>query len=73
MNHGRLKTTGKLGSVMKESVAIAYTVARKFLFDYDATNNFFEKANIHIHFPEGTFFFLSIYPFIHLSIITYKI
>ena len=50
---GSLKATGQLGDVMKESSQIAYTVARARLAGIDATNNFFETTDIHLHVPEG--------------------
>ena len=45
--------TGQLGSVMKESVNIAYTFARKFAAVLDAKNNFFRSNQLHVHVPEG--------------------
>lgn len=48
-----LKTTGKLGKVMQESIEIAQTFAKKFLSDLDPNNSFFDTATLHIHFPEG--------------------
>lgn len=51
--HGNLIRTGKMGEVMQESSSIAYTYAKKFLFDRDPTNPFFEKNAIHMHIPEG--------------------
>jgi len=48
-----LKTTGKLGKVMKESIEIASTFAKKFLSEIDPNNAFFDTGNVHIHFPEG--------------------
>jgi Lon-like ATP-dependent protease len=52
-NQGRLKATGKLGDVMKESIEIAYTFARNFTFQQNPDNKFFDQATLHIHFPEG--------------------
>eukprot|EP01117_Protostelium_nocturnum_P006818 TRINITY_DN2450_c0_g1_i2.p1 TRINITY_DN2450_c0_g1~~TRINITY_DN2450_c0_g1_i2.p1 ORF type:complete len:537 (+),score=161.93 TRINITY_DN2450_c0_g1_i2:1138-2748(+) len=49
----RLKTTGKLGDVMKESTEIAYTFSKKLSKDLDSSNNFFQENSIHTHFPEG--------------------
>jgi len=49
----RLKTTGKLGDVMKESTQIAYTFARNFLGKLDPGNLFFDQNTLHMHFPEG--------------------
>merc|ERR1719402_2083121 len=38
---------------MQESVQIAYTFAKAYLLKHDPSNNFFDKANIHLHIPEG--------------------
>ena len=45
--------TGQLGSVMKESVNIAYTYARKFVAEKDMVNTFFKSHQLHLHVPEG--------------------
>eukprot|EP01135_Chromosphaera_perkinsii_P009625 Nk52_evm75s1810 gene=Nk52_evmTU75s1810 len=45
--------TGQLGDVMKESARIAYTYAKHFLAEKRPENDFFSKANIHMHVPEG--------------------
>lgn len=45
--------TGQLGSVMKESVNIAYTFARKFVSQRDSENKFFNSNTLHVHVPEG--------------------
>ncbi|CAJ0927688.1 unnamed protein product, partial [Mesorhabditis belari] len=50
---GSLETTGNLGDVMKESIKAAFTVARRILSHEKPESNFFEKAHIHIHVPEG--------------------
>lgn len=50
---GSLKATGQLGSVMEESTQIAYTFARSFLLHLDHKNAFFNRADIHLHVPEG--------------------
>lgn len=55
---GSLLLTGHLGAVMKESCQIALTVVRSRLPDYAAADasvrtDFFERASIHLHFPEG--------------------
>ncbi|XP_020371186.1 lon protease homolog, mitochondrial isoform X1 [Rhincodon typus] len=50
---GSLEMTGQLGDVMKESAKIAYTFARAFLMQKDATNDFLTQSHIHIHVPEG--------------------
>jgi ATP-dependent Lon protease len=46
--------TGKMGDVMKESAAIAMTVARKLGSErYGLSSDWFEKNHIHLHIPEG--------------------
>lgn len=45
--------TGKLGDVMKESSTIAYSFAKGFMVRQFTENRFFEKAQIHLHCPEG--------------------
>uniref|UniRef100_A0A7S3PZD5 Lon protease homolog n=1 Tax=Chaetoceros debilis TaxID=122233 RepID=A0A7S3PZD5_9STRA len=50
---GMLKVTGQLGSVMKESTEIAYTVSRAQLADIDPSSSFFDENDIHMHVPEG--------------------
>jgi ATP-dependent Lon protease len=48
-----LYATGMMGDVMKESTLIAHTVARAKLHRWDPTNDYFERARIHMHIPEG--------------------
>uniref|UniRef100_A0A1I7UG91 Lon protease homolog, mitochondrial n=1 Tax=Caenorhabditis tropicalis TaxID=1561998 RepID=A0A1I7UG91_9PELO len=50
---GSIETTGNLGDVMKESVRTALTVAKGILAREQPDNKFFDKAQIHIHVPEG--------------------
>lgn len=50
---GSLEITGHLGDVMKESARIALTVARNFIIQKEATNNYLETSHIHLHVPEG--------------------
>ena len=45
--------TGQLGSVMRESVNIAYTFARKFVSNREPENAFFKTHQLHLHVPEG--------------------
>ncbi|MDR2741339.1 MAG: endopeptidase La [Treponema sp.] len=46
--------TGKMGETMKESAAIAMTVARKLASErYGVASEWFEKNHIHLHIPEG--------------------
>ncbi|MCO4761482.1 MAG: endopeptidase La [Myxococcales bacterium] len=50
---GKLTFTGKLGDVMQESVqaAMSYVRARAEALQLDKT--FYEKVDVHVHFPEG--------------------
>jgi ATP-dependent Lon protease len=46
--------TGKMGDTMKESAAIAMTVARRLASErYGIAPEWFEKRHIHLHIPEG--------------------
>ncbi len=47
------KLTGKLGEVMQESAAIAYSHVRANLGSFNISKKYFDKAFIHIHVPEG--------------------
>jgi ATP-dependent Lon protease len=47
------KLTGKLGEVMQESAAIAYSYVRANLGSFNISKTYFDKAFIHIHVPEG--------------------
>lgn len=49
----KLQQTGQLGDVMKESVKIAYSFSKMFLAKHFPENQFFDKAQIHLHCPEG--------------------
>jgi ATP-dependent Lon protease len=49
-----LTLTGKMGDTMKESAAIAMTVARKLAVErYGLEADWFEKHHVHLHIPEG--------------------
>ena len=50
---GLIKTTGKLGDVMTESIqaALSFTKARS--IQYGIKPSLFEKKDIHVHVPEG--------------------
>ena len=50
---GKLKLTGKLGEVMKESAELAVSVARAQLERYHLPLNYFDTHDVHIHVPEG--------------------
>jgi len=49
-----LTLTGKMGDTMKESAAIAMTMAQKLGTErYGIDSSWFEKNHIHLHIPEG--------------------
>jgi ATP-dependent Lon protease len=49
-----LTLTGKMGDTMKESAAIAMTVARKLAIErYNVAHDWFDFNHIHLHIPEG--------------------
>ncbi|AMD95859.1 endopeptidase La [Leptotrichia sp. oral taxon 847] len=50
---GRLQLTGKLGDVMKESAQVAYSYVRYIKDKLGIKENFHEKYDVHLHFPEG--------------------
>lgn len=51
---GALSLTGTLGNVMKESATVAFTYIKSHLEDFNLNEtDFFEKKDIHLHFPEG--------------------
>ncbi|MFS4437570.1 endopeptidase La [Paracoccaceae bacterium GXU_MW_L88] len=50
---GRMKTTGKLGDVMKESIEAASSFVRSRAPSLGVTPPTFEKIDIHVHVPEG--------------------
>ncbi len=50
---GREVFTGKLGDVMKESIAAAITVVRVLAPRLNVPDDFFGKHDLHIHFPAG--------------------
>ncbi len=47
------KLTGKLGDVMQESAQIAYSYIASHLNEYQGDPDFFDKAFVHLHVPEG--------------------
>ncbi len=50
---GRMKTTGKLGDVMKESIDAASSYVRSQALAIGVKPPEFEKMDIHVHVPEG--------------------
>ena len=50
---GRMKTTGKLGDVMKESIDAASSFVRSKATSLGIKPPLFEKLDIHVHVPEG--------------------
>ncbi len=50
---GRMKTTGKLGDVMKESIDAASSFVRSIAPEIGVKPPVFEKIDIHVHVPEG--------------------
>jgi ATP-dependent Lon protease len=50
---GRMKTTGKLGDVMKESIDAASSYVRSRAPELGLKPPMFETADIHVHVPEG--------------------
>ena len=50
---GRMKTTGKLGDVMKESIDAASSYVRSVSPQLGVKPPKFEKVDIHVHVPEG--------------------
>ena len=50
---GRMKTTGKLGDVMKESIDAANSYVRSISAEVGIKPPKFDKTDIHVHVPEG--------------------
>lgn len=67
VSFGSLETTGHLGDVMKESMRIAYTVAKNILRNHFPDNDFLDKAHIHVHVPEVCFSFLDSFWYLTLT------
>ena len=51
---GKANYTGKLGSVMQESIKAATTVVRSRSSDWGIPHNFIQDHDVHIHVPEGS-------------------
>lgn len=50
---GEIKSTGKLGDVMSESIAAAFSFVKSRAPAYGIKPSIFQRKNIHIHLPEG--------------------
>jgi ATP-dependent Lon protease len=50
---GEVKTTGKLGEVMNESVAAAFSFVKSRSPAYGIKPSLYQRKNVHIHLPEG--------------------
>ena len=50
---GEIKSTGKLGDVMKESTEAAFSFARSKISDFGLKVTDYNKHTIHLHVPEG--------------------
>ena len=50
---GELKVTGQLGSVMQESVSIAWSSLKKEAYLRGLNLEFFDDETVHLHIPEG--------------------
>jgi ATP-dependent Lon protease len=50
---GQIKTTGKLGEVMQESVQAAFSFVRARSPSYGVKPSIFGRKDIHVHLPEG--------------------
>ena len=50
---GEVKTTGKLGEVMNESISAAFSFVKARAPVYGINPSIFNRKNVHIHLPEG--------------------
>jgi ATP-dependent Lon protease len=50
---GQIKTTGKLGDVMQESIQAAFSFVRARAPSYGIKPSLFSRKDIHVHLPEG--------------------
>ena len=50
---GKIRTTGKLGDVMKESIDAASSFVRSRAVNYGIEPPIFQRKDIHVHVPEG--------------------
>ena len=50
---GKIKYSGSLGDVMKESIDAAFSVVRSISKEYNLAEDFYEKTDVHVHVPDG--------------------
>lgn len=50
---GKIKYTGQLGDIMKESIDIAISVVRSHCSKFGVNEDFYSKLDLHIHIPDG--------------------
>jgi len=50
---GSIKLTGKLGETMRESAQAAHSYCRVHCKEYEISEDFFKKSDLHLHIPEG--------------------
>ena len=50
---GKMRITGQLGEVMRESCEIAISYVRTWAASYEVDKNVFEDYDFHIHIPAG--------------------
>ncbi|MET0155962.1 MAG: endopeptidase La [Rickettsiales bacterium] len=50
---GKIKSTGKLGEVMQESVQAAWSYVRARAAEFGIRESDFKKRDVHVHVPEG--------------------
>ncbi|MCD4651493.1 MAG: endopeptidase La [Candidatus Cloacimonetes bacterium] len=50
---GKIKLTGSLGDVMKESAEAAFSIARYNASKYRIDKELYKKTDLHLHIPEG--------------------
>ncbi len=51
--NGKIKTTGLLGKVMKESISVSISYLKAHAKEFKIEDNYFDNKDFHIHFTEG--------------------